>query len=256
MNIILFEPAEVSRNQLLLTGRRAEHINKILRARPGDQLKTGAINGPRRMATVVDIDATQVRLALGAPLPALTPSAETELLMALPRPIMLKRVLAQIASFGVSRLHLVRANRVEKSFFSASLLQPEKIRQRLLLGLEQGGHTRLPEVVIHPRFRPFVEDVLPIISKEYNNKVVAHPGTPHHLANIFQTRPDASTIAAIGPEGGWVDFEINALSKLNFQPFQMGPFILRVDSAVPALLGQITLMQSCHLSVPDAAPPC
>ena len=166
-----------------------------------------------------------------------------DLILALPRPIMLKRIFSQVATFGVERLFLIRSRRVEKSFFTASVLDPAKIEQRLCHGLEQGGLTRLPEVKVFDRFRPFAEDFLPNIAPRYYNKIIAHPGDYPYLYQAFHPAPIKKNLLAIGPEGGWVDFEITSLQHQGFQPFQMGQAILRVDSAVPALLAQVELLQ-------------
>lgn len=227
-----------------MKGRRARHIIKVLRARVGDSLKTGLVNGPCFPATIINIDPGQVTMALGGPEP---PPAETagcrDLILALPRPIMLKRILSQIATLGVERLFIIRSKRVEKSFFSASLLCPEKIDQRLRQGLEQGGHTRLPQVQIFKRFLPFAEDFLPTIIPDYQHHLLAHPHTSAGLAAAFAKKGHGNrSLLAIGPEGGWVDFEVDCLARHGFSPFQMGPRILRVDSAVPALLCQLDLL--------------
>ena len=74
---------------------------------------------------------------------------------------MLGRVLAAAASFGVKRIALIHARRVEKTYWEARAMEPEAIRDKLVLGLEQARDTVLPEVELHPRFRPFVEDALP-----------------------------------------------------------------------------------------------
>ncbi len=242
MNIILFSNHERNNNTITLTGRQATHIKKILRACPGDKLKIGQINGPRYEADVVTIENDQAILHISKQLTPEKIAHQTDLILAMPRPIMLKRILSQIATFGVGRLFIIRSNRVEKSFLSASLLAKDNIHQRLLHGLEQGGHTTLPEIHIFQRFRPFAEDFLPTISNKYNNKLLAHPKVPHNLSQSYCYGQPNKTLLAIGPEGGWVDFEIETLQQQGLTPFHMGPRILRVDSAVPALLAQIDLL--------------
>jgi RsmE family RNA methyltransferase len=174
------------------------------------------------------------------------PRPQTDLILALPRPIMLKRILSQATALGVARIFLIKANRVEKSFFNASLLKNNAWNAHLELGLEQSVDTLLPKISVHNRFRPFVEDFLPEISKDYPHRLVAHPEAQKKLADIVTLPLTDRVLLAIGPEGGWVDFEINTFQKQGFQAFAMGPRILKVDTAVSALLAQIDLLRQIH----------
>lgn len=242
MNIILLDENEIRDNRVVLHDRRSEHIRRVLGARVGDRLRTGIINGARGSSTVVAIRGETVELATShdGPPPA---RPATDLLLALPRPIMLKRVLSQAATLGVGRIFLVNARRVEKSFFSASLLHTENLRQQLLLGLEQAGDTLVPELSIHARFRPFVEDELPGLLRDCPVRLLAHPGPYPFLSKAIELPLLGTTVLAVGPEGGWVDFEVTTLQQAGFIPFSLGPRILRVDAAVPALLSQIDLLR-------------
>ncbi len=243
MNIILFEPEELSGDKLELTDRRARHIINILAAQPGDQLKVGRINGPTGRGTITKT--TKNRVTLKISLDSTPPAqAVTDLILALPRPIMLKRILAQSAALGVDNIYLINSRRVEKSFFSASLLSRENIREYLLSGLEQATATRLPQVSIHPRFRPFVEDVVPIVSRACPVRLAAHPATTNLLPQVTPIPLRDKVLLAIGPEGGWLDYEIVKLREHGFKPFSMGARILRVETAVVALLAQLDLLRS------------
>lgn len=246
MNIILIDPEEVINNQVTLTDKRSSHIQNVLHAGCGDTLRTGLINGPMGSGQIIDITGNSVTLDLNhnGPKPQ---RPQTDLILALPRPIMLKRIFSQAATLGVGRIFLINANRVEKSFFGASLLKQENIYPHLLHGLEQAVDTLMPEVSIHTRFKPFVEDCLPTIIQDYPIKIVAHPGDFPALPQRIALPISHRTLLAIGPEGGWVDYEIEKFRKIGILPFSMGPRILRVDTAVPALLSQIELLRSVQL---------
>jgi len=245
MNIILIDPAEVRNNRVTLRDRRSDHIRNVLGAACGDTLRTGLINGPMGTSTVVSITGETVELTTNhnGPLPD---RPTTDLILALPRPIMLKRIFSQAATFGVRKIYLINANRVEKSFFSASLLAEHNYYPLLLHGLEQAVDTMVPEVSIHKRFRPFVEDLLPQAIDDCPVRLTAHPGPYPPLPQTVSLPLTKRTVIAIGPEGGWVDFEIEKFQALGFQPFSMGPRILRVDSAVPALLAQLNLLRQIN----------
>jgi RsmE family RNA methyltransferase len=245
MNLILLHPRELTGQHVTLTGRRAEHIHKILRARVGDTLRVGMLGGLlgtgciREMANNTIV--LEVHLTSEPP-----PFPPTDLILAVPRPIMLKRILSQAVSMGVSRIFLVNANRVEKSFFSSTLIQGNDFTEPLCLGLEQAIDTRLPEISVHPRFRPFVEDLLPGLLNDCPIRLLAHPEGNQTIAQAgegLSGQPGQRAILAIGPEGGWVDFEVQHFKEQGFMAFSLGARILRVDTAVPALLAQLSLLR-------------
>ena len=111
------------------------------------------------------------------------------------------------------------------------------------LGLEQAGDTYLPQVSIHKRFRPFAEDTLAEIATNYDKMIIAHPGVPLSLNELLPPPLYGRLLLIIGPEGGWVDFEIERFTEQGVTPFHLGPRILRVDSVIPSLLGQIDLLR-------------
>ena len=242
MNLILFHPQELTDHYVTLSGRRADHIRKILRATIGDSVRVGMINGLLGTGCIQKMDNNSVVLQvhLTTETPTFPP---TDLILAVPRPIMLKRVLAQAVSMGVTRIFLINANRVEKSFFSSTLIQNNAFTEPLLLGLEQAIDTRLPEISVHPRFRPFVEDFLPELLSDCPIRLLAHPGGEQTMAQAARGLSSQRAILAIGPEGGWVDFEVQRFKEQGFIPFSLGPRILRVDTAVPALMAQLSLLR-------------
>ncbi len=242
MNLILISEDEVKNGVAILNDRRARHLHKVLRVEPGDSLRIGLVNGLLGRGLVREISRERAVLELLATDLPPAPS-RLELILALPRPIMLNRVLSQVASMGIKRIHLINANRVEKSFFSASALQPEALAERLRLGLEQAVDTILPQIAIHNRFRPFVEDRLPALLGAGATGLIAHPGGGAGLAEqLAQCEPTGAVLLAIGPEGGWVDFELTMFKSQGFRQFSLGPRILRVDTAVPALIAQTELL--------------
>ncbi|HWV10810.1 MAG TPA: 16S rRNA (uracil(1498)-N(3))-methyltransferase, partial [Pseudomonas sp.] len=156
------------------------------------------------------------------------------LLLALPRPKMLKRVLQTVSAMGVPRLVLLNSYRVEKSFWQTPFLEPEAIREQLILGLEQARDTVLPEVIIEKRFKPFVEDRLPALVGD-SLGLVGHPGDYPACPRAVEQ----PVTLAIGPEGGWIPYEVEKLQEAGLHPVQLGERILRVETAVTALLARL-----------------
>jgi RsmE family RNA methyltransferase len=140
---------------------------------------------------------------------------------------------------------LTRANRVEKSYFQSPLLQAENQLGYLVEGLAQGKLTRLPQVSVHDQFRKFYEDELPLITTDSSlrpQRLVACQETEDSLHNVFDIAA-GQVVPAIGPEGGWVPFEIELMKSLGFRPFTLGRWTLRVEHAVTAALSQLELLR-------------
>ena len=249
MNIILAEAEEIAGGRLALSDHRAEHIVKVLRSEPGETVRVGVIGGRRGFGTILGLKkkypfAAELQVDLDEP-PGEPPPLD--LILALPRPIMLKRILSQVTALGVGTIHLINANRVEKSFWESGLLEPAEYRAHLLHGLEQAIDTRLPEVRLHPKFRPFIEDFWPTVAGEYRQLLLADPSGPERLSEIL-TDSQGRLAVAVGPEGGWVDFEIEKFREQGFSCCTMGERILKVDTAVVALHAAISALREVAAS--------
>ena len=168
------------------------------------------------------------------------PRAPWDLLLALPRPKCLRRLWPQIAALAPERVYLTAAEKVEKDYWGCTLLRPDVSRPLLLDGLAQSGDTILPEVEVHRRLKPLVEDVLPRRYAE-GRRLVAHP--PRAGAAAAPAAPAAvgAGIVAVGPEGGWSDYELRMFEAAGFRRVSLGPRVLRTDTAVVALLSLLTL---------------
>ncbi len=234
MNRILFEPADVqSDGTVLLSDGRAEHLVHVLRAEPGQTVRTGMVDGPLGFSRVLAVEAKQVRL-----LPEHTersPEPWFDLLLAAPRPKVLKRLWPQLAALGVGRIVVLNAFKVEKCYFSSQWLDEAVVRSLLIEGLMQGGLTRLPQVLIRPRFKPFVEDELDVRFPS-PLRFLAHPGPRTPLAGREVAPSSHRPLLAIGPEGGWTDYEVRLLLEHGFRLFSLGKQTLRTDTACVALV--------------------
>jgi len=242
MNLLLIEKEEVGRDStVVLRDRRADHLRKVLKVEPGRMLRVGLVGGLEGQGTVVAVDAEQVALTVEISAGSAPPST-VDLIVGLPRPQALHRVLQTAAVMGIARLDLVNAWRVEKSFFQSPALGPEKIHRQLLLGAEQGRKTRLPEVVCQKLLVPFVrglEDPVPTL------RLIADPAAEANLEDVVAPRLESVErfVVAIGPEGGWIDRELQTFQEEGFSPVGLGPWILRVENAVTAALAQLELVR-------------
>jgi RsmE family RNA methyltransferase len=238
VNLLLLQPSELRDDGTArLTGRRAAHVSDVLRAGPGDRVQAGVVGGRMGEAEILVASAAEIvlRPALDRDPP---PPSPVSLLLALPRPKILRKVLQAAASMGVKRVVLVGSWRVEKSYFASPALSPEALRGELLLGLEQGRDTRVPEVTVRRFFKPFVEDELEAVFPE-RARLLAHPARAPPLEALAPAGERAAV--AVGPEGGFTPYEAEELRRRGFAPFSLGPRVLRVDAAVPFAVGQAEL---------------
>ncbi|WP_106592265.1 16S rRNA (uracil(1498)-N(3))-methyltransferase [Marinobacterium halophilum] len=234
MNLILLYTSDFKGpHHVRISGRRFQHMRSVHKAQVGERFRVGVLNGLIGLGevTVLTDQYLELRVQLNQAPPKPLP---LRLIMALPRPKMLKRTLETVATLGVKELWLINSYRVDKSYWSTPILHADTLREHLLLGLEQAGDTRLPNVYLRKRFKPFVEDELPAIARN-TRALVAHPydATPCPAATA------EPTTLAIGPEGGFIAYEVNKLREAGLEPIHLGPRILRVETAVPVLLSRL-----------------
>ena len=235
MNIILLAPEDwLDETTVCLDDRRHEHIRGVLKAEIGDALRVGLLGGLRGSGKVVKLSDEHTHLQVELVDPPL-PRHPCDLVVALPRPKMLRRVFRTAAEMGVAHLYLINSARVEKSYWQSPLLQPDRIQAALTAGLERAGDTMLPQVHLHPRFKPFIEDRLPGLIGS-SGCWIAHPGAPETLAT--QSR---GGLIMLGPEGGFVPYEVELAQFMGAHPVRLSDRILSVDTAVTAALSQSAL---------------
>ncbi len=237
MNLMLFAAEELSADaRLALTAqdRRTQHLNKVLKVAVGDSIKVGQVNGDIGSGTILSVSDKGVELSITL-VSAPPPGLNLTLILALPRPKMMRRVVENIAALGVKHLILINAYKVEKSYWQTPWLSAEVLEHHCQLGLEQAGDTHMPRIETRKLFKPFVEDVLPPLVAG-RSAWVAHPGGTQGIPATPQ-----SMVLAIGPEGGFTSYEVEKFVEAGCRQFNLGPRILRVETVIPALLGRLFL---------------
>ena len=255
MNRILFEKHEIVDRVATFWGARAEHVLGVLHGEVGQTLKTGEVNGGIGTGEIVEIvrgaSSAEARISVKVCHDQMSLRPWVDLILAPPRPRVMKRLLPQLAAMGVGRIVLVGAKKVEKDFWGATLLKEENYRPLLIDGLMQAGTSILPELICRRAFRRFVADELDAMFPT-TRRIVAHPygegmsaetsettGTAGTSSSASQDASRQSLLLAIGPEGGWTDDEVELLESRGFRRYSLGPRILRTDTATIALLARL-----------------
>lgn len=210
----------------------------VLKVGVGSEVRVGVIDGPMGSATVAGLGDGRVTLAcsLEKHLP-LRP--RVDILLALPRPKVMRRLWAPLAELGVGQIILTNAEKVERDYFDTHILREEGYRPLLLTGLQQARDTYVPRVSIHKRFKVLLEDELPVLFPE-GRRLMAHPDSTTTIAGALRRiHPEERVLLAVGPEGGWNGFELAALDAHGFEQISMGPRTLATTTACVALLALV-----------------
>jgi 16S rRNA (uracil1498-N3)-methyltransferase len=257
VNLILLEPDEVREgsagSSVSLGGPRGRHLLNVLKVAPGHDVRIGIVDGPCGVGTVESIapGTVNMRCAFDAMAP---PRPRVDLLLALPRPKVMRRLWAQLSALGAGQIILTNAERVERNYFDTHVLTPECYRPLLVEGLQQARDTRLPTVSIHRQFKVLIEDDLEGLfpsapggsDRPGRQRLVADPAAEKPAADVVREGVER-ILLAIGPEGGWNDFELALLEAHGFEACGMGARTLRTDTASVALLAIVhDAMKSGH----------
>ena len=236
MNLLLLEEHHfLSESSAVASARQSQHIISVLRAKVGDHITIGQINGNIGSGIISGINGENVRIDNIRLTETPPPPLPITLILAMPRPQMLKRIVQTAATMGVEKIIFLQTSRVEKSFWQSPSAQDRALHDYLILGLEQGMATQLPKFEKHTRFRPFMEDTLRSITSDTLN-YIAHPGSK----NAPQVHQNSQAITlAIGPEGGFLNQEVEKFIAHGFNPIHLGRRILKVETAVPVLLAKL-----------------
>jgi RsmE family RNA methyltransferase len=238
VNLVILEPGEIGDSgHATVTGPRGIHLADVLHVEPGQQVRIGILDGPYGFGTVRSVAGGTVELICTLET-AVPPRSRVDVLLALPRPKVMKRLWAQIAGLGVGQIILTNAGRVERNYFDTHVLAPECYRPLLIEGLQQVRDTRLPRVSIHRQFKVLIEDELDTLFPG-GQRLVAEPAATRPVGALIRPHAGQRILLAIGPEGGWNEFEIALLEAHGFESAGMGPRTLRTDTACVALLALV-----------------
>ena len=234
MNLIVLKNSDFINNKVVrLKGRRFKHLCTVNQIKKDDELSCGLLNGKIGTGVITKISDNflEMRTCLENRPPAPLPLT---LVLSLPRPKMLKRIIENVTSLGVKKIYLINSWRVKKSYWQSPLLDKDNLEKYLILGLEQSCDTILPKIYQKRFFTSFVKEDLPLIAKD-SMCITAHPKTLKKCPSNINHK----TTLVIGPEGGLIDKEVKTLENIGFETFNIGQRILRVETAVTYLISRL-----------------
>jgi RsmE family RNA methyltransferase len=250
MNLLLLRQEELGTDQrVTLRDRRARHLLEVLGVTRGRSVRAGLIDGPLGAAEVVACGTD--RVVLQCRFEEAVPARPIDvLLLAVPRPKVLRRCLSTAAALGFGRIVLFRSWRVDKSHLGSRELDPDRLERHLLEGLEQGCRTHRPALQVAPRFRPFIEDELPSLVPA-GNRFVASPDAPSDFAHA-ELAPQAPIALVVGPERGLTEYEVGRFVEAGFRHVRAGRHPLRVETAIAFLHGHLRVLRTLAAGRNDA----
>jgi 16S rRNA (uracil1498-N3)-methyltransferase len=249
VNLLLLDDAELrSDGTFTITDRRAEHLRTVLGVKLGSTVRAGIVGRHVGTAEVLAVDDAAITLRYEMATAGVFPTP-IDLVLALPRPKVITRTIEIAASFAVKRIDLTNAWRVDKSYLGSPRLAPEALALAARFGAEQGATVHLPQITVHQRLMAMLDDRFPgsepivmrhTITGQPTLRLIAHPGAPP-LESVYTTGEYVAL--AIGPEGGWIERELETFIARGFKPVSLGAPVLRVEAAVASALGQLMMLQ-------------
>jgi RsmE family RNA methyltransferase len=248
VNLLLFKPDELTNDgRIFVQGRRYDHLCKVLRVTPGQSLRAGMIRGPRGYATVRSVEVGTIELSFEHSEETIVPSLSV--VIAVPRPKALSRMVQAAAAFGLKRIDIVNAWRVDAAYFQSHKLEPSALTEEAWLGCEQGMNTYVPDIAVHRYFAAFVDEVLSSrLRAEQNSRLlIGHPNEPKWpsvgIESVVRRDILVPTTMVLGPDGGFIDRELSSLTAIGGTLVNFGDAVLRSEFALVAGLSQITLLR-------------
>jgi 16S rRNA (uracil1498-N3)-methyltransferase len=240
-SLLVFSDEFVAPNRVVLRGERAREVCREYQSREGFEITFAVWQGEKGTARLCSVTPTEIVMEVTQMEPS-RPLELIDLVIGLSRPQTIKKVIQAAVMLGVRSLHLVRTEFGEKSYLTASLLEPINLKGEVFKALEQIGEGLSPMIHVHRSFSFFCRTHLDLLGQGGDPlRLIAQPGAtelcPSHRLNAG--RP---IVLAIGPESGWSVDEVNQFAEHGFKPIGLGPRVIRVEIAVAFLLGQIRLL--------------
>ncbi len=220
---------EVRGDKAALTGKHAEHLSRVLRARVGQEFDVSA-GGRLRRGRVVAVDEDRVEFALGEELPA-PAEAQVTLLLAIYKFDRMEWALEKLTELGAARIMPVIARRTDAGLARAAGKRVERWRRIAQEAAEQSRRLEPPEILAPARLKDAVA------TTALTRIVLAESEQSVSLADVVRVHPPGESLAlAVGPEGGWAEDELRLFAEAGWTAASLGQRILRAETAAIAAM--------------------
>jgi 16S rRNA (uracil1498-N3)-methyltransferase len=224
---------EVRGDKAALTGKHAEHLSRVLRARVGQEFDVSA-GGRVRRGRVVAVGEERVEFALGEELPA-PAEAQTTLLVAIYKFDRMEWALEKLTELGAARVVPVIARRTDSRLAKAAAKRVERWRRIAQEAAEQSRRLEPPEIDAPVKLK----DAVAIAA--LTRVVLAESEQAVSLADVVRVDPPGESLAlAIGPEGGWTEDELRLFAEAGWTAASLGKRILRAETAAIAAMAVVS----------------
>lgn len=217
-----------------LGGAEAHHLLHVMRARTGSPVVLFDGSGDEFTAEITELGRSEAVLAItGRTTVDRELPFQLVLAVALPKGDRQRWLVEKAVELGVSRLvPLVTERGVAQPRESAI----QRLQRAGIEASKQSGRNRLMEIGAAQEWAHFAKSC-----QHAQTRLIAHPsgGLP---ASRVQIQPGPGPIAiAVGPEGGFSDEEIEIARRCGWQTVDLGPRILRVETAALAMATLVSL---------------
>ena len=167
----------------------------------------------------------RVEFELGEEVPA-AHVANVTLLLAIFKFDRMEWAIEKCTELGVSRFVPVVARRTDAHLALAATKRADRWRRLALQAAEQSRRVVPPEIAAPIKLQDAVN-----ATGVASRIVLAESEGQVPLRDMLASRPEGEIVLAIGPEGGWVEEELQLFQSAGFVSASLGNTILRAETA-------------------------
>jgi 16S rRNA (uracil1498-N3)-methyltransferase len=221
-----------------LKGNAAQHLGRVLRARAGEHIALFNGDGQEFAATVVSVSKREVSVDIGeAHSPNTESQVHTMLGLCLSKGDRFDWGIQKATELGVGAIIPLQSERVDFAIPTDRIEKRVTHWQQIAVSAcEQCGRVKVPSITPPQSLASWVENV----SAEQKWVLHCADDTGASSSAIIQCAPKDAALL-IGPEGGLTDQEFAAASAEGFQLLQLGPRVLRTETAPAAALSVLSV---------------
>ena len=229
---------EVSGDRAALVGEHADHLVRVLRARVGQEFDIAAGETVRRGRIDV-VSEGRVEFDLGEKVSRAN-FADITLILAVFKFDRMEWAIEKCTELGISRIVPVIARRTDSHLAAASAKRAERWQRIARQAAEQSRRDAPPEIAVPLKLAEVLNfsSALRIVLAESEEQTL--------LRDILKEKNAIDGVAAaVGPEGGWTESELQSFQKSGWISASLGNTILRAETA--AIAATALVVSALHL---------